>query len=191
MKKTVFSILFLAFLAPIALQAQTWASDPVHSTVMYTIRHGVTPMVGMFKDFSVLLNFKKENVAEASVEATVNVKSVNMSIESLEKHLLSAEFFDAEQFPEWSFVSTSIKATEEENKYVAVGEITIHGVTKAIEIPFVHLGELDSPRGKKAGISAEFTLDRAVYGIGQDEGDKGFLGQNVKVNIYLELNPTK
>ncbi len=180
-------------IAPASVQAQNWSSDPVHSTVMYTIRHGLTPMVGMFKKFNINMTLDPENATEAKIDGTLDVSSVMMGMDKLEGHLKSPDFFDAEKYPEWSFVSTGVKAVKKsDSKFVATGDLTVRGVTKTIEVPFELLGVNDTERGKKAGISAEFTIDRNDYGVGQGHfADTKGLGGDVKVTIYLEMNAKK
>ena len=185
------ALFLLMTMAPIAGQAQAWSSDPVHSTVMYTIRHGFTPMVGMFKKFDVTMTFDPTKAEDATINATVDVNSVMMGISKLEDHLKSPDFFDAAQFPTWTFASKGVSRVEgdNENKYIAKGEMTVHGVTKSVEIPFEFLGMSETPRGNKAGAMAEFTIDRVAYGIGNP--DTANLGGDVKVTVYLELNGKK
>lgn len=184
---TLFAILALLTFAPVASFAQKWKSDPVHSTVMYTVRHGLTPMVGMFKSFDVELEMDLEAMENTKVTATVEVGSVKMGIDKLEDHLKSPDFFDAEKFPQWSFVSTKVDRDENggENSFIATGELTVRGVKKEVEIPFEVLGIMESNYGKTSGISAEFSIDRVEYGVGSE--DTKFLGGDVKINVFLEL----
>lgn len=192
--KARFQFILAAFflmlaIAPTSLHAQNWSSDPVHSTVMYTIRHNLTPMVGLFKKFDVKMTFDPTKASEAKIEATVDVNSVMMGMEKLETHLKSSDFFDAEQFPEMKFVSTSVEAEKKSaTKFIATGDLTVRGVTKSIEVPFEFLGVNESERGKAAGISAEFTIDRTAFGIGGEVvSDTKGLGGDVKVTVYLDL----
>jgi polyisoprenoid-binding protein YceI len=193
--KKQFQLLFAAaamimVLAP-AANAQNWTNDGVHSTLMYSIRHFVTPVVGVFKKFTVNMTFDPANPAATTIDATVDPSSVQMGMSKLEDHLKSQDFFDVAKFPEWTFKSTAVKAVGKKspNKYVATGNLTIHGVTKTVTLPFEFLGVKESPYGKKGGFSVEFAINRVDYGVGQD--DDSVVGKEVKITAFLEMNPVK
>ena len=194
MKQLLVAFLAVIMFAPIAAQAQAsaWSSDGVHSSVMYTVRHAVTPMIGMFKKFDITVNWDAANPTASSIDAKLDASSVMMGMDKLEQHLQSADFFDVAKFPEWTFVSTSIvkgkKSKTTAVNYIANGKLTVHGVTKDIAVPFQFLGLLENPRGNTAGFSAEFTINRLDYGVGQ-AGE--MLGSDVKVNVLLEMHPKK
>lgn len=191
-KHLFFALVAIMMLAPSASKAQTWSSDPVHSTVMYTVKHVVTPMIGMFKKFNVDITWDATKLAESKISATLDASSVKMGMDKLEGHLQSPDFFDVAKFPEWSFVSTSItadKKSKSKTKYIANGKLTVHGVTKDVAIPFEFFGMLEDPRGNTAGFGAEFTINRLDYGVGQDGGT--MLGNDVKINVLLEMHPKK
>ncbi len=183
-------------LAPMASKAQAWAADPVHSTVMYTVRHMVTPMPGAFKKYSIDMTWDAAKPMEATVNATLDASSVKMGMDKLEGHLQSPDFFDVAKFPEWTFKSTSIAKGKSPKTggtgYVANGKLTVRGVTKDVAIPFVFLGVAESPYGKKAGFTAEFTINRLDYGVGQgDWAATTVVANEVKINVMLEMNPKK
>ncbi len=195
-KHLLFAIVAMFMLAPVATQAQAWSSDPVHSTVMYTVRHMMTPMPGAFKKFDVSINWDATKPLEGSISATLDASSVVMGMDKLEGHLMGADFFDVANHPSWTFKSTSITKGKKPKTggegYVANGKLTVRGVTKDIAIPFTFLGVMDSPYGKKAGFTAEFTIDRVAYGVGQgDWAQTTGIGGDVKVNVMLEMNPQK
>lgn len=178
--------------APAISKAQVWSSDPAHSTVMYTIRHMVTPVIGVFKQFDVQVSFDPAKPEEGTISATLDASSVEMGTDKLTDHLKTADFFDVATYPEWTFKSTSIavdKKAKAENKFIANGKLTVHGVTKDVAIPFEFLGVKAMDWGSKAGFSTEFTLNRNDYGVGKPGGE--FVGEDVKVTIYLEMNGKK
>jgi polyisoprenoid-binding protein YceI len=199
MKKTIqFCIALCAILlafAPSATFAQDWKSDPAHSSVFYTIRHGVTPVLGVFKDFEVLIHFDPAKPLEATINGTLQATSITMGPEGLTNHLKTPDFFDVEKYPTWTFKSTSIikdPVANSENKFIANGQLTLHGVTKDVAIPFEFLGVKESHGMTKSGFASEFTVNRLDYGVGKgDPDDKGFLGNNVKVTVLLEVDPQK
>jgi polyisoprenoid-binding protein YceI len=149
-------------------------------------------MVGLFTKFNIDMTWDAAQPLQGSISATLDASSVKMGMDKLEGHLQSPDFFDVAKFPEWSFESTSItadKKSKSKTKYIANGKLTVHGVTKDVAIPFEFLGMLEDPRGNTAGFGAEFTINRLDYGVGQDGG--GMLGNDVKINVLLELHPKK
>jgi polyisoprenoid-binding protein YceI len=194
-KHLFFALVAVMMLAPMASKAQTWSADPVHSTVMYTVKHMVTPMIGVFKKYNIELTWDAAKPLEGSISATLDASSVVMGMDKLEGHLQSGDFFDTANHPEWSFKSTSIakgKKSKAGAGYIANGKLTVRGVTKDVAIPFTFLGVAESPYGKKAGFSAEFSINRLDYGVGQgDWAGTAVVANEVKINVMLEMNAKK
>ena len=189
----VFAMAALFLAVPMTSKAQVWASDGVHSTVMYTVKHVVTPMLGVFKKFNIEITFDPTKPLETKINGTLDASSVVMGMDKLEGHLKSPDFFDVAKYPEWSFQSTGItvnKKVKSKNGYFAAGKLTVRGVTKDVVIPFEFLGSREDPRGATAGFSAEFTINRVDYGVGQPDGG-GMVSNDVKINVMLEMHPKK
>ena len=189
MKKSIYSFLLalvmMGFVGQVAAQASTWTIDPYHSSIIFSLRHAVTPFYGNFKSFGGSVTWDATNVEKSSISVTVDPKSVNSGSTDRDNHIMSADFFDAANHGEWSFTSKSITANESD--FTAVGTLKARG--KSIEIPvnFQYLGSVDAGKGgKKAGFSAEFTFKRSELGLGSELG--GMLGDDVKIIVALELN---
>jgi polyisoprenoid-binding protein YceI len=189
-KQLFVTLVAVLMLAPVASKAQAWSSDPIHSTVMYTVRHVMTPMLGVFKKFDVNITWDAANLGASTIDATLDAASVQMGMDKLEGHLKSADFFDVATYPTWTFKSTSIvkgKKSKAGASYIANGKLTVRGVTKDVAIPFIFLGVMDTGHGNKAGFSADFTINRVDYGVGN--ADTKMLGGDVKITVLLEMNP--
>lgn len=191
MKTRILSLAFLllissAFSSMPNAQPTTWTTDTAHSTMLFTIRHVLTPFVGTFKTFNVTLVWDKENPEKSSVQATLDPKSVNTGIENRDNHLRSADFFDANNHGDWTFNSTKI-TFKDGQQYVATGTLTARGTTHELDIPFQFLGTKDlGKQGQKAGVTAQFTIKRSDYKLGSDMG--GTLSDEVQLQANLELN---
>ena len=174
MKQLLVAFLAVLMFAPIAAQAQAsaWGSDGVHSSVMYTVRHAVTPMIGLFKKFDITVNWDAANPTASSIDAKLDASSVMMGMDKLEQHLQSADFFDVAKFPEWTFVSTSIvkgkKSKTSAVNYIANGKLTVHGVTKDIAVPFQFL-EDEALSSEKSGPEFAIKSDRHLRPVGSAE----------------------
>ena len=185
----MFAVAIVALILPLLVSAQTWMRDQVHSTAMYTIRHAVTPMIGIFRSFEVKMDFDPNAPLHATVNATIQVNSVLMGSAGLGEHLHGEDFFDAVTFPQWTFASTKIiqqKGGKTHNQFVDQGKLTAQGVTKDVEIPFEFLGTRECQRGSKAGFTAEFTINRLEYGIGEERN--GGIGNDLKIKVMLDMN---
>lgn len=129
-----------------------------------------------------------KDVSGAKIDFTVDVNSINTDNEARDKHLKNADFFDVEKYPNMKFVSKSFKKVKG-NNYMLEGDMTIHGVTKAIKIPVKFGGIANDPWGNtKAGFKAEFVIDRSAYGI---SGSKPAVGNEVNVTLNIELAQAK
>lgn len=143
-----------------------WNLDAVHSSVGFSVRHLVVSKVkGNFDKFSGNASFDDKNLADGTVEFTVEVASVDTDNEKRDEHLKSADFFDAEKFPSMSFKSTKISKVDG-NKFMLEGNLTIKDVTKPVVFECEFNGVILDPWGNtKAGFSAETTINRQDFNI--------------------------
>ena len=186
-------VLALALASTSVFAADTYAVDPVHSNVAFTIRHLVSKVTGKFDDFSGTVNVDPKKLATSSVDFAIKVASIDTGNGDRDKHLKSGDFFDAEKYPEITFKSSSVKATGKD-KYSVAGTLTMHGVSKQIVLPveFGGFGK-DMQGNEKAGFELSTRLDRKAYGINWNKAvDNGtLLGDEVAVNINLETSKKK
>ncbi|KEP72734.1 polyisoprenoid-binding protein, partial [Microbacterium sp. SUBG005] len=109
-------------------KAGTWVLDPSHSEVTFSVRHMMISKVrGTFGMKSATI-VAPENPLEATVEASVDVTSVDTKDEGRDQHLRSAEFFDVETYPTMDFRSTGVRL--EDGDFLVDGDLTIRGITK-------------------------------------------------------------
>jgi|AntRauTorcE11898_2_1112593.scaffolds.fasta_scaffold09684_3 polyisoprenoid-binding protein YceI len=151
-----------------ASKAMQWQVDPAHSTISFEIRHFFTPVLGRFHNYSSQINFNPNNLDESRIDITIDVNSLNTDNQKRDGHLQSADFFNAEKYPEITFKSDKI-TQKGENKFVAHGTLKIKGVPKEVELPFTLLGMQDHPQKpntKIAGIKIDYTINRNNYNVG-------------------------
>ena len=146
------------------LTAGTWNLDASHSEVGFSVRHaGISKVRGSFTEFDATLTIG-ESLADSSVEATVQIASVSTKDANRDGHLKSADFFDAEQFPTMTFKSTGTKGDADE--FVLIGDLTIRGVTKQVELETELGGQaVDAFGATRVGFSASTTISRKEFGI--------------------------
>ncbi len=169
---------------------QSYEVDPPHTNVGFSVRHMVLSKVsGEFKDFDVDLKWDEKDLDNSYLEARIKAASIDTDNEKRDKHLKSADFLDAENYPEIIFESEKIEKTED--GYVAHGNLTIRGVTKQVSLPFNVLGQFVQPDGKtRIGFEASLTIDRFDYNVSWDKIlDTGGLvvGEDIEIDIQAEF----
>jgi polyisoprenoid-binding protein YceI len=146
--------------------AGTWAIDPVHSHITFTVRHlGVSKVRGRFDTFEGTI-VTGENVLGSTVNATIQAAGVNTNTEQRDGHIRSADFLDAEKFPALTFTSTGIR--EDDGDFFIDGELTLHGITKAVTLTaeIGGFGDGPAPGSKVLGVSAKTEISRDAFDVG-------------------------
>ena len=169
------------------LVAGTWAIDPSHSDVSFTVRHMMVSKVrGHFSKFEGAITVADDQLA-SSVSASIDVTSVDTRDEARDNHLRSADFFDAENFPTIDFRSTGVRPAGD--GYVVSGELTIHGVSRPVDLVLEFNGVSPDPwGGTRAGFSARTDISRKDFAIDlQMPLDGGGVVIGDKIQIALEV----
>ena len=170
---------------------QQWAFDPVHSSISFTVRHMVVSKVrGLFGKWDGTLAMDDRDPAGGSVAVTIDAASINTGVDQRDGHLRSPDFLDVERFPTITFRSTRVeKAGTGELK--VTGDLTIHGVTRAVVLDVEYAGSTKDPwGGVRAGFSGRVTLDRKEFGLTYNqllETGGVLVGENVEVAIEAEM----
>ncbi len=173
-----------------ALPTGTWNVDPVHSSVEFHVKHlGIATVKGKFKEFEGTLDVTPEG---ASAYGTVQVSSVDTGEPQRDGHLLSADFFDAENIPEITFRSTSITPKGDED-FEITGDFTIHGITHPLTLDATVEGTETDPQGNdRVGVSATAQINRSDYDMKFNMAlGSGNVVVSDKVKILLEISAIK
>jgi polyisoprenoid-binding protein YceI len=182
-------------LAASSLFAETFVVDKAHSEATFQVRHMMSKVSGKFKDFSGRINIDRAKPAAASVEFNIKTASVDTGDADRDKHLQTADFFDAAKNPEITFKSTKIAATKKKNVYDVTGDLTMRGVTKRVTLPVEFNGFGKDPWGnERAGFSLTTTVNRKDYGINWNKAlDNGgvLVGDDVTINVNIEAQKAK
>lgn len=169
------------------LSTGTWAIDPTHSSIGFTVRHLMVSKVrGSFETFSGAIVVAEDGTP--SVTAEIAVDSLNTGNAQRDEHVKSADFFDVEKYPTATFVSTGVRA--EGDGYVVDGDFTLKGITKnvalALEFNGVNPG---MGHGQVAGFEASVVLNRKDFGIDIDmplETGGAVIGDKVTITLEIE-----
>ena len=176
---------------PAGLTAGTYAIDPSHSEVGFTTRHAmVTKVRGSFSDVAgtVVLDGVAQPI---SVEATIQMASVDTRSADRDAHLRGADFFDVDTFPTMTFRSTKVEVAGD--GFVATGDLTIKGVTQQIELEVEATGVATDPFGNvRAGFAAETEINRKDFGLTWNAAlETGGVLVSEKVKITLDISAIK
>jgi polyisoprenoid-binding protein YceI len=175
-----------------AMQAQVkeFKIDPAHSEADFSIKHmAVSTVHGSFHAVAGMVKFDPADVAKSGVEATIDVSSVNTGVAARDTHLKSADFFDVAQFPTITFKSTSVSKVS--GGYAITGDLTMHGVTKAVILNLEAPGkeEVDAKGKAHRGFVATTTINRKDFGMkwnGSLPSGDSMLGDDVKIELDVE-----
>jgi polyisoprenoid-binding protein YceI len=179
----------LALAAPLAMaQTSAWATDPAHSEVDFSIRHGgVSNVHGRIGGVTGTLVYNEADVTKSTVTVTIDVSTIDTGEPARDAHLKTDTFFDVAKFPTATFTSSSV--VKNGNRLTVNGNLTLHGVT----LPVVLDAEgpstpVEGARDHKphSGFSATTTLSRTAYGIGTSF-PAVVVGDEVKLTIEIEI----
>jgi polyisoprenoid-binding protein YceI len=165
----------------------TWDIDPVHSDVSFTVRHMMVSKVrGRFGSFGGEIVTAPE-FTDSTVSTTVDATSVDTGNGQRDGHIRTADFFEVETYPTWTFRSTAIRAVGDE--YALDGELTIKGVTRPVTFDLEANGfGPDAYGGTRAGFSAATTINRNDFGVDIAMPlDGGGVVVSEKVQVSLEI----
>jgi polyisoprenoid-binding protein YceI len=166
-----------------------FAHDPTHSQVEFVVRHMVFSKVrGSFGSYSVDLDVDETTNLPTSVNAEIDVASIDTKVADRDAHLRSADFFDAENFEKLTFRSTRISGAAPD--FTIDGDLTIHGVTKPVTLKATFDGRAKDPWGNdRIGYSATVTINRKDFGLNWNQAlETGgvLVGENVEIHLTLE-----
>jgi polyisoprenoid-binding protein YceI len=168
------SILILSFLLATFASFSQWTIDKGHSKFTFIAEHhGISEVDGYFKKFDGKMTATKDDLSDAVFEITIDAASLNTDLEMRDNHLKSEDLFDVAKYPTITFKSTSLKKKKvkgKKNMYTMMGDLTIKGITKNVELEFTMNGPAahPNPQNKKLqlGVKGITTIKRSDFGIG-------------------------
>ncbi len=181
------TLLILLVNLPAVADTDTYAIDNTHSFASFTIRHVVSKTTGTFPDIKGKILIDRSDLSKSSVEAKINVMSVNTNHAKRDAHIREkADYLDAGKFGWMDFISTKIEATTQDEGLLT-GNLTLHGVTKEISFPFKLLGFGNDPwGGQRAGFEAHTVIKASDYGFAWGSQPKGPIGDDIEIVLLIE-----
>jgi len=177
--------------ASVAHAQDSYTIDPVHTSIAFKVKHMmVSDVKGQFERFTGTIVLDPKNIEASSVDVTIETPSVSTNNEKRDGHLKSPDFFDVEKYPTITFKSKKVMKKGEQ--WVAVGDFTMRGVTKEIELPFTVTGPVTAGTASIIGVSAATEINRQDFGVSWNKSlDAGGVVVSDKVRIELEVEAKK
>jgi len=150
----------------LAATSGTWEIDPTHSTIGFVSRHAMVAKVrGGFSDFTGTLTLDGADPAKSSASLTIVASSFSTNNAERDAHVKSADFLDVDQFPTLSFTSKAV-TPKGDDEFIVTGDLTIHGVTKSVDVKFEFLGTSQDPwGGTRIGFEGKAEISRKEFGL--------------------------
>lgn len=174
-----------------AVNTTKWSIDPLHSEVLFKIKHLVISTVtGSFTRFEGNVNTTGNDFENAKISFSIDVSSVHTGQEQRDAHLKNSDFFEIEKYPAIEFISSSFIKTGD-NQFVLTGNLTMKGVTKEQTFDVEYGGSEKDPYGNiKAGFELSGVINRKEFGLtfnALTESGGLALGENVKIAANIQL----
>lgn len=162
-----------------------WNVDKNHAQVQFRVKHMVISNVsGEFQDFDASVETDDENFTNPKFEFTAKIHSINTKVEARNNHLKSADFFDADKYPEMKFVSTKFDGDS------ITGNLTIKNVTKPITLDADFGGVLKEENQIRAGVEFTGSLSRKDFNLLYNpalETGGAVVGDKIRLQINMEF----
>ncbi len=171
----------------------TWAIDPLHSEVLFKIKHLViSTITGSFRKFDGKMTADGDDFNNAKINFTIDVKSIDTNQPQRDEHLQKADFFDADLYPQITFESTSFVKISDSD-YKMDGNLTLRGVTKPIELNVEYGGSEDNGHGiMKHGFEVTGIVNRKQFGMTWNKTlDSGGLGLGEDIKLIANIQVSK
>jgi polyisoprenoid-binding protein YceI len=168
--------------------AGTWKADPGNSEIAFSVRHFmISKARGRFLDHDVTIVTAEDPLA-GSIDASIELASIDTGNELRDRHLRSADYFEVEQYPAMRYRSTGVRP--DGGGWVVDGELTLHGVTRQVPLALEVNGFGPDPfGGHRAGFSATAEINRSDFGVDITvpmNGGGVVVGDKVSISLEIQ-----
>lgn len=185
-KKTGLATALLLASSLATAEPDAYRIDDSHSFANWTIRHVASKTSGTFSDIKGKILIDANDLTKSSVEAKINMLSVNSSHVKRDEHIKKPEYLDVEKFAEMTFVSKKIEA-KSKTEGVMTGVLTMHGVSKEMAFSFKVLGFGSDPwGGYRAGFEAHTSLKASDFGFAWPLVKDAPVGDDIEITLLIE-----
>lgn len=183
------ALVALTLLGSAPILAATYTIDTSHTQIQFRVRHlGISSVTGQFNAFGGDLVLDPGALESGSVEIAIEAASIDTGVEARDEHLRSADFFDVAQYPEISFQSTAVEATDD--GLAVAGNLTIGAVTRPVVLDAEFNGQVVDPWGNsRVGFTARTEISRKDFGLTWNKvlESGGFVvGDAIQITLEVE-----
>jgi polyisoprenoid-binding protein YceI len=170
----------------------TWKLDPAHSVAEFKVKHMMISNVkGSFTGLTGTLTEDKNDPTRSTVEAAIDIATLNTGDAQRDAHLKSADFFHHEQHPQMTFKSTKVEK-KGDDEYTVTGDLSLHGVTKPVtfKVEGPSTPTKDPWGNTRIGLSATAKINRKDFGLSWNaalETGGVLVGEDVQITIEAEF----
>lgn len=167
-----------------------WAIDPTHSEIGFKVKHMMfTNVSGKFKTYDAEITTEENDFTKSNIHFSADIASIDTNNTDRDNHLKSADFFDADNNPKLTFVSSSLVKSGDD--FELTGKLSLHGITKTVKLEAEVSGELKDPWGNtKVALNLNGKINRTDFGLTWNsalETGGVLVSDEVKLNIELQL----
>lgn len=185
--------------SPLSTQPITaWQLDPAHTMVEFSVKHMMFATVrGRFREVAGEIELDVSSPETAKLEVRIAAESVDTGVADRDTHLRSADFFAAEEHPHLTFVSRRIEGFPHVagDRFRVIGDLTIRGVTREVELAAEYLGSGTNPWGQEVlGFTAKVSIDRRDYGLTWNQALEAggiLVGNEIRITLSVQANPAE
>ncbi|RPI68949.1 MAG: polyisoprenoid-binding protein [Ignavibacteriae bacterium] len=168
-----------------------WIVDPLHTDVQFKVKHlMINTVTGEFGSFDVKMESEKEDYSDAKITFTAEIASISTKNEMRDNHLKSDDFFNAEKYPQMTFVSSSF-TPKGGDTYALAGDLTIRDITKPVVLDVEYGGSMVDFYGNiKAGFEISGKINRKDFGLmwnGVTEAGGIVVSDDVRLHLNVQL----
>ena len=175
----------------VAQGTAVWSIDPAHSNVEFSVRHLMIATVkGRFADVEGTVTIDEQEPSRSIADVRIKAASIDTRAEQRDNHLRSADFFDTEKFPLITYRSRKVEQ-KGRDRFTVTGDLTMHGVTRAVVLTAVEEGRARDPWGNdRVAFSASAKVDRKEFGLQWNQAlETGgvMVGDDIRISLDVEL----
>ena len=165
---------------------EAYRIDDTHSFANWTIRHVASKTSGTFSDVRGKILIDRSNLSNSSVEAKINVLSINSSHAKRDENIQKPEYLDTAKYTEMTFLSSKIEP-QNNTEGIITGTLTMHGVSKQMTFPFKVLGFGTDPwGGYRMGLEAHTALKASDFGFTWGTKPNAPIGDDIEITLLIE-----
>jgi len=186
------AVLAALFALGAAAAPNSWKIDSQHSAAQFSVRHmGIATVRGEFHNVQGAVLLDESDITKSSVSVTMDTASVDTREPARDKHLRSADFFDAEKYPAITFQSTRVEPSAP-GKLKITGDLTIHGVTKSVVLDAdAPAAPIQDPWGNlRTASTATVKINRQDFGVkwnGKIGSGEMVVSDDVSITLDIEM----